>query len=173
MDDKQIIALSQAHGEVTGGRLNDLGKKLFMWHKRMAWLGHHCLTLLTIEVRAMIMVRKQMMYTWYDPESGETIKDGLIILFLILQKIRPNVRINVFNEISKLKELKPKQFNFNIVQWLSELKAKRLSIELKIPGAYHNNQFIMDIFVGVQETPCKSLRENRFHEARLEPWRQP
>ena len=85
------------------------------------------------KARVIITVNKRL-DTWYDPDSVETFKDSLIVLLLILKKVHPNVRINIFNDISKLKELKPKKSSYNIVQWLLELQTKRFSMELKNTG---------------------------------------
>ena len=99
----------------------------------MVWFRHHCIALLMDKARVIITVNKRL-DTWYDPDSVETFKDSLIVLLLILKKVHPNVRINIFNDIPKLKELKPEKSSYNIVQWLLELQAKRFSMELKNTG---------------------------------------
>ena len=58
----------------------------------------------------------------------------------------PNDRINVFNEIMKTKQLKLSQHNNNVTSWLTVMEEKRINIELKVPGAYHDDQYILDIF---------------------------
>ena len=130
--DKQIIALSAGRGEITGGRtptLNDAGKKKFMARKKSTWLAHHCFSLLGA-FGSMIKVHRDE-YTWYDSETGDTIHDGLTVLYFCLQHLRPHVRINVFNEIKKIKDLKPKNFNNDVSKWLTAMDATHIAINHK------------------------------------------
>ena len=71
--------------------------------------------------------------------------------------MHPNVRIDVLNKIGKIKKLQPNQFKDNILGWITAMKEKRINIELKLPGAHHAAQFILDIFQGALEAKCKTF----------------
>ena len=71
--------------------------------------------------------------------------------------MNPNIRINVFNEIKKIKDLKPGDFNNDVSKWLTAMDATRIAINQKIPNAYNQIQFTMDIFDGAAKTPCDAF----------------
>ena len=48
-------------------------------------------------------------------------------------------------------------WNNNLVEWISQMEMKRINIEIKIPGAYDDNQFLMDIYQGAIEAKYKTL----------------
>ena len=45
----------------------------------------------------------------------------------------------------------------NVVEWISKMEMKRINIELKIPGAYKNHQFLMDVCTGALLEKCKTF----------------
>ena len=69
----------------------------------------------------------------------------------------PNVCDNVFREIAAIKAVKLADNNNNVVEWLTSMEMKRISIELKIPGAYDEMQFLMDVYQGALEAKCKTF----------------
>ena len=83
-------------------------------------------------------------YIWINPILGETIKDRFAVLFLALQFIRLNTRINVFNELKKIKEIHPSNFGFDVGKWLFEMS--RL---------YPDEIFISNLLDGAENVPCQ------------------
>ena len=83
--------------------------------------------------------------------------DGPTVLALILRTMRPNVRANVFREIASMIYVTLESCNNNVVEWISQMEMKRINIELKIPGAYDDIQFPMDIYQGALEAKCKTF----------------
>ena len=155
----EIQDLSNARGEVENGVRGDLnaqGKLVFIKRWRSRMLATHALKSLTPEAVKSLQTN-QGVYEWYHPISGETAEDGLTVMAIILQKMRPNVKINVFNEISKIKRLDLSAHGGNITAWSSAMEAKRATIELKIPGAYDDDQFMMDILQGALQAKCKTF----------------
>ena len=45
----------------------------------------------------------------------------------------------------------------NIVEWISKVEMRRINIEIKIPGAYKNDQFLMDVNAGAILEKCKTF----------------
>jgi hypothetical protein len=76
--------------------------------------------------------------------ANETIDDGRSLLNEVLRLIRPDVQTNVYAELAKIKMIKPVDYAFNIIKWHSAMEFKRVSITNKVPGAYHESQYIMD-----------------------------
>ena len=106
-----IENLSNARGEITDGvrgTLNDAGKRIFLHCWRSTMMAHHYMELLTPKAQGLMKIY-QSQYEWFHDKSSKTTQDGLTLTTIILQKMRPNVRINVFNEILKIKQLKLNQ----------------------------------------------------------------
>ena len=130
--DKQIVHLSVARGELThAGRLNAAGQRLFMRRKKISWFGHHCLGVLTTGTRDTILIYKED-FAWYDSESGDIVRDGITFAMLILSKVRPDVLIKAFEELQKMKLIKPVDFKYDIVDWLGAMEKRRLGVSLKL-----------------------------------------
>ena len=79
---KEHIDLSAARGEVVANNLNVAGKKQFIQRKRSTWLAHQSLQMLIPSAREQIEIDRDQ-YTWVDPDSGETVKDGMTVLYHI------------------------------------------------------------------------------------------
>ena len=114
-------------------------------------LAHHCFNHLTEGVRRTIKTHVDS-YEYFNATTGETACDGPTILALILRTMRPNVRVNVFREITSMKDVTLASFNNNVVEWISQMEMNRINIELKIPGAYDDNPFLMEIYQGALKT---------------------
>jgi hypothetical protein len=53
-------------------------------------------------------------------------------------------QINVYAKLAKIKNIKPVDYGYNIVKWHSAMESKHMTIEQKVPGSYHESQYIMD-----------------------------
>ena len=89
--------------------------------------------------------------------TGDATVDGLSIAYLVIETMCPNVKVNVFVEVEKLKEIKRANFNYNIVQLHSAMELKQAGIKLRSPGLCHTDQFILDISNGPPECKCKAF----------------
>ena len=47
--------------------------------------------------------------------------------------------------------------NNKTVEWISKVEMRRINIEIKIPGAYKNDQFLMDVNAGAILEKCKTF----------------
>ncbi len=99
--------------------------------------------MLTPEAKVALKIHKDR-YQWTDPLPNKTIDDGCSLLNKVLKLMRPNVQTNVYAKLAKIKSIKPVDYTFNIIKWHSAIKSKRISIENKVPGVYHESQYIMD-----------------------------
>ena len=156
---KDLMLPTAIRGELTqhAANLTAAGKQ--MMHKRFlsACLGHQCLQMIGEDGRKMLKVMKHK-YEWFNDETGEICYDGLMILFLILQRMRPSVIVSAFNEIKKMKTIVPGQFGHNISKWDTAMESGRITIELKAPGQYTSDQYMNDYLQAALEVPCKSFK---------------
>ena len=47
--------------------------------------------------------------------------------------------------------------NNNVVQWISKTEIKCINIELRIPGSYDDDQFLIDVYAGALLEKCKTF----------------
>ena len=81
-----------------------------------------------------------------------------MILFLVLQRMRPRVIVGAFNEIKKTKSIVPGQFGHNVSKWDTAMESDRITIELKAPGQYTFDQYMNDYLQAAPEVPCKPFK---------------
>ena len=93
----------------------------------------------------------------HEPATGDTTVDGLSFAYLAIETVRSSIKVNGFVKIKKLKKIKPANLNFNIVQWHLAMELKRAEIELRSPGSYYADHFVLDIFNGALECKCKTF----------------
>jgi hypothetical protein len=106
-------------------------------------MSHQIMEMLTPEAQVAIKLHKKK-YQWIDPLANEMIDGGRSLLNEVLRLIRPDVQTNVYAELGKIKMIKPVDYACNIIKWHSAMESKRISITNKVPGAYHESQYIMD-----------------------------
>ena len=145
MAEKVIQPLSQARREIAGSNLTNKGKKMYMLHWRSHILSNQCKKLLTAS-SCKISKSNDSLYEWYNEDSGETMQDGLMVAILIMSKMSPDVKQNVFNLLKDMKKIQPINFKFDMNQWSSKMEITCASIEKKIPNIYYEKQFLMDFF---------------------------
>ena len=159
-DDKEIVSLSVARGEVTaGGKLNVVGQKIFMKRKKLIWLAHHVIELIIVNDRDMINV-EEASFLWIDSISGDIVKDGLTIAHLIFSKLRPNVRIDIYKELKLLKEKTlPKDVDYDMIKWLATMQRKRNQLNAKSRDAYPIDDWINDVLTTARDVPNKKYAD--------------
>ena len=116
--------MTTACGEVTGGirgTLNDTGKYLFLKSWISTMMPHHALLFLTYAAKQSIKTHVTT-YDHYNPDTGETDYKGPTILSIIFQTMRPNVRVNIFNEFGTMKDVTLTSCDNNVVEWIFKME---------------------------------------------------
>jgi hypothetical protein len=72
--------------------------------------------------------------------------------------MHPDVQRNVYTKLAKIKSIKPVDYAFNIIKWFSAMESKHISIENKVPGVYHESQYIMDFLDASLTVEVKSFK---------------
>jgi hypothetical protein len=140
---KHIKELTVTCGEVAASSLTKIGKKKFMEHWKSTILVSQVMAVLTNKAQATIKVLENS-YQWIDPILDKIVIDGCSILYEILKLMRPDVQTNVYTKLAKIKAIKPVDHGYNMVKWHSAMESKCIAIEIKVPGSYHESQYIMD-----------------------------
>ena len=149
---KAIKELTQANGELTArGALTASGKKIIQQRILSKILAHQTLALLTDEARQVIEQQADL-YTWKDPTGVEDDEmDGLTIVSLILRRLRPHHKVDMYAEIGKAKKLTVAQFDNDIHLFFDAMKTTKLLIDQKDSMAYTDDAFVRDIFIQLKD----------------------
>jgi len=68
--------------------------------------------------------------------------DGLTLLAIILARIQPNFKVDMYSEITKVKKLTIAQYNNDVQLFFGAIKFNKLHIDQKDPTAYTEDAFI-------------------------------
>ena len=120
-------------------------------------LAFQVMAMLSPDAQATIKIQENA-YQWIDPLSDEIVVDGGSLLNEALKLMRPDVQTNVYAELAKIKSIKPVDHGFNIAKWHSAMESKRIAIEQKVPGLYHESQYIMDYLDASLTVKAKSFK---------------
>jgi hypothetical protein len=128
-----------------GGALTDDGKELVLEQMHSKILAHQLLKLLTESARQAIE-QQSALFTWTSGNRHEEEFNGLTILALILARIHPNFKVDMFMEITKAKKLSISQYDNDVQLFFEAITFLKLQIDQKDPTAYTEGAFIRDIF---------------------------
>ncbi len=81
-------------------------------------------------------------YTWISQNGYKEEVGGLTILALILGRIHPRFKVDMYSEITKLKKINIAQYNQDVQLFFSAIKFYKLHINQKDPTAYTEDAFI-------------------------------
>jgi hypothetical protein len=90
--------------------------------------------------------------------NDELIEDGHLLLNKALKLMRLDVQENVYMELVKIKSIKPVDYAFNMVKWHLAIESKHILTKQKLPGAYHESQYIMDYLDASLTAKVKSFK---------------
>jgi hypothetical protein len=159
----QITEMTQARGKLgTANAVMIIGRKKFLERWKSTIMSHQIMQLLTPEGQLAIKIHKKQ-FQWTNPLSNETINDGCSLLHQVLKLMCPDVQTNVYAKHAKIKNIKPVDYAFNIVKWHSAMESKQISIVTKVPGAYHESQYIMDYLDASLTVECQEFQGGDQH----------
>jgi hypothetical protein len=155
---KQIEAMTGTCGKCgTANALTKISKKKFMEPWKSTILAARVMALLTPEAQNPIKIHKKA-YQWTDPISDKIVTNGHSLRNEVLKLMRPDVQTNVYAELAKIKAIKPSDYGFDVVKCHAAMELECISIEQKVPSAYHESQFIMDYLNIICTVDVKSLQ---------------
>jgi hypothetical protein len=92
-----------------------------------------------------------ILYTWVSQNGCNEEMDGLMIIALILARICPNFKVDMYTEITKVKKLTVAQYDNNVQMFFDVIKFLKLHIDQKDPTTYTEDAFIWDIFLQLKQ----------------------
>jgi hypothetical protein len=146
-----IDNLTPTYGFVTGANnLNALGKGLVLMRMHSKFLGHHLLELLTNPAHQVIE-QQSSLYTWASNLGTEEEINRLTVLLLILSRICPNFKVDMYAKITKVKKLTIAQNNNDVQLHYDAVQFLKLQIDQKDPTAYTEDAYIHDFFLQLKD----------------------
>ena len=110
------------------------------------FLAHQLLELLT-DSACQAIEEQSALYTWITANRHEEELDGLTILALVLARICPNFKVDMYAEMTKAKKLTISQYNNDVQLYFDAITFSKLQIDQKDLTAYTEDAFIPDIFL--------------------------
>jgi hypothetical protein len=108
-------------------------------------MAHQLMSLLTPTACQAVEQHKGL-YTRRTPDGKEEEMDGLTILVIILNRIRPHYKVDMYLEIDKLKKETLEQYDNNVDLYFDSIRYHKLQIDQKNQTAYADEQFVQDLF---------------------------
>ena len=151
-----IAELTQANGflDAVGDLTND-GKDIELEQMHSKFFAHHLLELLNDSARQAIEQNKEL-YTWTSMDGTKEETDGLTIFAMILGRICPNFKVDMYAEIGKVKKLTIAQHDNDVQLYFDAIKFIKIQIDQKDPTAYTEDSFIRDIFLQLKHESLPS-----------------
>ena len=146
-----IRELTQANGELTATtkKLTATGKEAIQKRIHSKIFAFQVMAMLSNDARKVIE-RQYEEYTWYDRTGPDEEMDGQIIVALILKRLRPHYKVDMYSEIGTIKKMTVAQYDNDINLFCDSIKSVKLQIDSKDPNAYTDEAFVRDIFVQIK-----------------------
>jgi hypothetical protein len=93
-----------------------------------------------------VIERQSNEYRWKDANGIDEEMDGMTITALILWRLHPHHKVDMYSEISAVKKMTIAQLNNDINLFFDVIRSSKLQIDSKNPLAYTDNTFVCDIF---------------------------
>jgi hypothetical protein len=143
---KEISDLTAAGGHLTTTSCITQTREDFIQgrlHSKI--LAHQILSMLTDDARQVIK-RQPDEYTWSDSAGLDKEMDGMTIVALILRRLCPHHKVDMYAEIKNIKKLMLAQYDNDVHLFCNAINSKKLAIYMKNPTAYMDDSFVRDLF---------------------------
>jgi len=146
-----ICELTQADSELTPTtkKLTATGKDVIQKRLHSKIFATQLMAMLSDDARKVIE-RQFEEFTWYNKTGPNKEMDGQIILVLILKRLRPHYKVDMYLEIGTIKKMTVAQFDNDINLFCDSIKSVKLQIGSKDPNAYTDEAFVRNIFVQIK-----------------------
>jgi hypothetical protein len=137
-----ISNLTVAGGHLTtAGFLTQTGKDLIQGRLHSKILAHQILSMLTDNARQVNECQSDE-YTWSDLAGLDEEMDGMTIVALILRRLRPHHKVDMYAEIGNVKKLTLAQYDKDVHLFCNAINSKKLVIDMKDPTAYTDDSLV-------------------------------
>ena len=145
--DQVLMPLTNARGEITNHnppRLTQRGQSRMRDRIQSSNLGFQALALLSDTARTSIELQAKK-YIWQSADRRDKECDGVTVLAIIIGRLKPHYKVDLFAEIQICKDMTLAQFKEVVPDYFDALQDKKVSIDQKSATAYPEDTFIRDI----------------------------
>ena len=156
---KTLRALTNADGEITAHdppRLQAPGKLLMRERMQSKIMAHQAMEILDSSAKTSIRLQKSH-YTWSSADGRDVEADGPTVVALIMSRVNPHYKIDMFEEIKQLKQITLSSCSNDVTAFLDKIKAKKLLIDQKDATAYTEDAFVRDLFGQFKSAPVEEF----------------
>ncbi len=118
-----------------------LAKSLFLSKMHSKFLGHHLLEILSNSAHQAIKQNSNI-YKWSTLDGIDEEVDDMTLRTLILGRICPNFKVDMYAEIKKVKKLTIAQHDNDVQLIFDAAKYIKCQIDQRDPTAYTEDAFI-------------------------------
>lgn len=157
---QEIRALTAARGEISNHnppRILEPGKTVNRDRTHSKFLAHQILSILTPEAQASIELEAEH-YTWTSADGRDEEHDGLVVCALVMARVFPHYKVDMFAEVDKMRKIELKDFNFDLTKYFDKMKQQKILIDQKDRRAYTDDAYLRDLFRQLKEAPNESFR---------------
>ena len=125
-------------------------------------MAHQAIEILDSSAKTSIRLQKSH-YTWSSADGRDVEADGPTVVALIMSRVNPHYKIDMFEEIKQLKQITLSSCSNDVTAFLDKIKAKKLLIDQKDATAYTEDAFVRDLFGQFKSAPVEefSLKSKR------------
>jgi TolA-binding protein len=159
LQDPQILsALTQTDGELNNRNgLTEIGKNAMRDRMHSKFMAFQIMALLSEPARKSIELNKDL-YTWKSADGREVEMDGPTIAAMIMARMKPSLKFDMYKEISNAKALTLHSFKYDLTDYFDAMKEIKTLIDEKDKRAYTDDAFIRDILAQLKESPNDSFK---------------
>jgi hypothetical protein len=93
-----------------------------------------------------VIKRQAEEYTWKDLSGLDEEMDSMTILALVIRRLCPHHKVDMYTEIGLVKNLTLAQYDNDVHLFCDAVNSKKLAIDMKDPTAYTNKALVRDLF---------------------------
>jgi hypothetical protein len=159
---KFIQELTQADSHLNAaGRLIAVGKTIIQERIHSKILAHQAMAMLSNKA-CQVVERQSDQFVWKDENGIDEEMDSLTIIALILWRLHPHHKVDMYAEIGKIKKLTVAQFNNDVHLFFNAMKSIKLQIDQKDQMAYTDDAFVCNIFLQLKDETLLLEFKNEF-----------
>ena len=142
--------------EIVGGNITNRGKDLMRDRMHSKFLAVQVLALLDDDAQEALQLDRAL-FTWTSADGRDTELCGVTILAIVMSRLKPHYKVDLFAEVEKIKAINLAQFGTNLLEYFDAVKQSKKLIDSKSKKMYSDDMFLQDLFKQLKNAPVDSF----------------
>ena len=142
--------------EIVAGNITALGKNLLRDRMHSKFLAIQVLALLDDDAQEALQLDRAL-FTWTSADGRDTEQCGVTILAIVMSRLKPHYKVDLFAEVEKIKSITLAQFGSNLLEYFDAVKQSKKLIDSKSKRMYSDDMFLQDVFKQLKNAPVDSF----------------